>query len=320
MDNKTMVVNVTSKCNLDCHFCLGTEYMEKKDTNVDGLLEAITKSLSDNPDLEAVLWSGGEALLVPKKLWAAVAMVRELNPNCKHYLMTNGMSLKMDDLEGLQSFDRVYVSIDGFEVGERSVRKIVTKKAYEAFQVMAALKNVYLRSVITRDQLNGYRWHEDIIALMDAVYHINPVYHGLSFDIKMEKELSPDHILNFMDGFERLHDKRDAMEQESGITTELHLEKFFEDEKSCDCSQGWVVDPDGEGHGWSPIETKLDRGCNLLAKAIGQDAYVFIRNYVEGRRARLEGRSPVNLVARTEKPPLAAEVVPPETPLYKEIK
>lgn len=320
MENKTMVVNVTSKCNLDCHFCLGTEYMEKKDTNVDKLLEAIVKSCSENPEIENYIWSGGEALLAPKKLWAAVAKVREISPHATHYLMTNGMSLKMDDLEGLRTFDRVYVSIDGFEIGERSVRKIVTKKAYEAFQVMAALKNVYLRTVITREQLNGYRWHEDIIELMDAVYHTNPVYHGLSFDIKMEKELSPDHILNFMDGFERLHDKRDAMEQESGITTELQLEKFFEDDKSCDCSQGRVIDPDGGEHGWFPIETTLDRGCNLLAKAIGQDAYIFIRNYVEGRRARLEGRSPVHLPARTEKPPLVPEIKAPEVPLYKEIK
>lgn len=320
MDNKTMVVNVTSKCNLDCHFCLGTEYMEKKDANVDTLLEAIVKSCAENPNLENFIWSGGEALLAPKKLWAAVAKVRELNPKATHYLMTNGMSLKMTDLEALRTFDRVYVSIDGFEVGERSVRKILTKKAYEAFQVMAALNNVYLRTVITREQLNGYRWHEDIIELMDAVYHTNPVYHGLSFDIKMEKELSPDHILNFMDGYERLHDKRDAMEQESGITTELHLEKFFEDERSCDCSQGWVVDPDGSDRGWTPLPTPLDRGCNLLAKAIGEDAYIFIRNYVEGRRARLEGRSPVNLAARTEKPALVPEVQAPEVPLFKEVK
>lgn len=297
--------------------------MEKKDTNVDGLLDSIVEGVSKNPDLETVIWSGGEALLAPKKLWAAVEKVRELLPNCKQHLMSNGLSLRLEDLEGLKQFDRVYVSIDGFEHGERSIRKFVSKRHYEAFEVMAGIENLYLRTVLTREQVGNYRWHEDIIAMMEATYHLRPVYHGLSFDIKMEKELSPDHIINFLMGYEYILAKRDELEIAHGFKCEVKLEKFYDAEHSdtsCDCSQGWVIDPDGEGHGWKAIETKLDRGCNLLAKAIGQDAYVFIRNYLEGKQARLEGRSPVNLPPPSEKPPLIPEVKAPDVPLFKEVK
>ena len=318
-----MVVNVTSKCNLDCHFCLGSEYMEKRDTNVEGLLKSIAEGLKDNPELETVIWSGGEALLAPKKLWAAVEQVRETNPDCKQHLMTNGLSLRLEDLEALKQFDRVYVSIDGFENGERSIRKITAKRSYECFEVMAGIENLFLRTVLTRDQVANYRWHEDIIAMMEATYHLRPVYHGLSFDIKMEKELSPDHIINFLMGYEAIIEKRDELEVRHGFKCEVKMEKFYDSEhsnESCDCSQGWVVDPDGEGHGWEAIATKLDRGCNLLARAIGQDAYVFIRNYLEGKAARLAGRAPVNLPAPKATAQPKVETVAAETPLYKEVK
>lgn len=277
---KTINVALTAKCNLNCSFCAGEIHMVKGDVSRKTHEEAMMELLEKNPEVEEIIWTGGEPLLALTKLKESVAMIREQRPNATHYLFTNGRKLRLKDVEFLKTFHRVVVSIDGYDGMERSVMDFIRNNDEEAFEVMAELDNVICWSVLTRDRVGNMRWHEDMLRLQNAIHHLGFIGMNYLFDNQMAKILSPDHVLNFCYGYDRLRENMLRLNAMNRTDTIIKMEKFFEQDVCNKCSEIVVSQPNGDVHVPENVPIVVDRGCNKIATAIGEEAYKYIMNWL----------------------------------------
>lgn len=282
-DIKILEMIVTNKCNLDCSFCGGDYYMSSsEDVGKKALLESTLAAVKDNEQLDEMLWLGGEPLLAMSKIEGIFPAVKALRPELRHDFMTNGLRLRLEHVELLSQFQRVTVSIDGFRQSERPLMGFIEGGHHEAFEALAKLPNKRTWAVITRDQLNNPRWHEDILELHKAIYHLGWESMSLTFDTGMTKPLSPDHILNFTWGYKRLLEQVRALNHQNGKNTAMIVEKFFDHEKCTKCSQTLLLKADGEGSPFEDINhgRELVTGCNKMASILGHDAYQYLHKFL----------------------------------------
>lgn len=282
-DVKILELIVTNKCNLDCSFCGGEYYMKDgEDAGRKALMESALAALKENPELDEMLWMGGEPLLAISKVEGMFPLVKSLRPELRHDFMTNGLRLKLEHVELLSQFERVTVSIDGFRKSERPLTAFMDNGNCEALEAMSKLGNKRTWAVITRDQLNDPRWHEDILELHNAIYHLGWEGMNLTFDTKMTKELSPDHILNFIWGYKRLRENVCRLNDINGQYTTVIVEKMFTHERCVRCSQTLLLKADGSNSGFSDATPIGDPvvGCNKLANIIGLDAYRYLHKFL----------------------------------------
>lgn len=277
---KTINVALTAKCNLNCAFCAGEMHMVKGDVSRKTHEEAMMELLKKNPEVEEIIWTGGEPLLAYKKLVESVEMMRAERPSATHYLFTNGRKLRLEQVPFLKTFHRVVVSIDGYDDEERGLLDFARSGDTEAFEVMAQLDNVILWSVLTREKIGNMRWHEGMLKMQDAIHHLGFIGMNYLFDNQMKKVLSPDHVLNFIYGFERLQDNMRRLNRINRQNTIIKIEKFFDADVCNACSEIIVSQPNGDVQVPENVPIVVDRGCNKIANAIGEDAYTYIMNWL----------------------------------------
>lgn len=276
----TINVAVTAKCNLNCSFCAGEIHMVKGDTSRKTHEEAMMELLQDNPGVEEIIWTGGEPLLAYSKLKESVEALRAARPTAVHYLFTNGRKLRMHQLDFLKTFHRIVVSIDGYDGHDRSLLDFARSGDTEAFEVMAALDNVICWSVITRERIGDMRWHEDMLRMQNAVHHLGFIGMNYLFDNQMTKILSPDHVLNFLYGYDLLRSNLLTLNEMNRKETIIKIEKFFETAKCNKCSEIIVSEPNGDVHVPENVEIVVDVGCNKIANVIGVEAYNYIMRWL----------------------------------------
>lgn len=269
----------TSKCNLDCSFCGGAGYMDVKDVSRDIQKEKLFEVLEQNPSIGQINWTGGEPLLALKKIQEFMAELKERYPHLQHELYTNALRLRPEQLPLLSQLDRVFVSFDGYEKSERPLLRVAQEGAFEVFDTLKALDNVHLWSVVTREQLGDKRWQDDVLALHRALYHYGFKTIRLMFDNKMPKPLSPDHVMNFMYGYNKMFEQLIVLNRINGTHTPISINKIFP--QHCDaCSNLMMLKSDSVLEQNQNAIDVLDSGCNRLAEVIGYDAYKYINRTI----------------------------------------
>jgi len=287
---KTINVALTAKCNLNCAFCAGEMHMVKGDVSRKTHIEAMMELLKKNPEVEEIIWTGGEPLLAYNKLVESVEVMRQQRPSAVHYLFTNGRKLRLEQVDFLKTFHRVVVSIDGYDNMERALMDFARSGDNEAFETIAALDNVILWSVLTRERVGNMRWFEDMMQMQNAIHHLGFIGMNYLFDNQMPKILSPDHVLNFTYGFDLLRDNMRRLNKMNGRETIIKLEKFFPMDSCNACSEIIVSQPNGDVQVPENQEIIVDRGCNKIAHAIGKPAYDYIMNWMNPIKQPKDGR------------------------------
>ncbi len=269
----------TSKCNLDCSFCGGAGYMDVKDVPRDIQREKLFEVLEQHPSIRQINWTGGEPLLAIKKIQELMDELKVRYPHLQHEMYTNALRLSPEQLPLLTQMDRIFVSFDGYEKSERPWLRIVEEGRFEVFDTLKALNNVHLWSVVTREQCGDKRWHEDVLRLHRAAYHYGFQTIRLMFDNFMPKPLSPDHVMNFMYGYNKMFEQLIYLNRINDSHSPLSINKFFP--QHCDdCSTlMWVKSDAAVDQSQNAIDV-MASGCNRLAEVIGHDAYQYINRVI----------------------------------------
>ncbi|QVW28687.1 putative radical SAM superfamily protein [Erwinia phage pEa_SNUABM_8] len=270
----------TSKCNLDCSFCGGAGYMDVKDVARDIQKDKLFEVLEKHPSIRQINWTGGEPLLAFKKIQEFMAELKERYPHLQHEMYTNALRLSPEQLPLLSQLDRIFVSFDGYAKSERPLLRIAEEGRFEAFDTLHALNNVSLWSVVTREQLGDKRWQDDLLELHRATYHYGFNGFRLMFDNFMPKPLSPDHVMNFMYGYNKMHEQLTYLNRINDSHIPLSINKFFA--QHCDdCSSLVWVKSDSTFEQSQNAVDAIDSGCNRLAEVIGFDAYKYINRTIQ---------------------------------------
>tara|TARA_Y100001956_G_scaffold11440_4_gene10404 strand:- start:11910 stop:12785 length:876 start_codon:yes stop_codon:yes gene_type:complete len=275
-----LAIHLTAKCNMDCSFCKGADYMVQTDTSQSEQSERMNEVLANHEQVKHIVWSGGEPLLALRRAMALAEEARELAPNARQQFLTNGRKLKLNQVEKLKTFDQVTVSIDGYEKGERTIQGFLDEGVFEAFETMYALDNIDTWSVVTSQQLWDGRWYEDIIKLHNSIFHLGFKSIGLILDKFMEKPLFTDQLLNFVYGYKQINENMHRLNKEYGTEVFLNLPGFFRHYHCNACSESGEIEPNGgfvRSTDCTPIE---DAGCSNLASVIGVENYKYINKFL----------------------------------------
>ena len=286
----TLQLVMTNQCNLECSFCGGTYYMRGddgeilEDTDRETQLANILDVIRKTPSLVQVNWTGGEPLLAYNKIKEWLDEVQSVNPNLKHYLMTNGLRIRKAMLPVLKRFDLITISLDGYKESERPLWKFIEEGRYEIFEVLAELNNWRTWAVLTRDRLGEKRWFEDIVELHNAMHHLGPITMNFMLDSKMPKHLSPDHCLNFTYGWTVI--TKNIMRLNKGVETPVYtnLERMFDSYGCNQCSEVVVAGADGKVFQRTNVPKLVEKGCSQLAGSGGPDAYAYLQKFMVAKR------------------------------------
>ncbi len=275
-----LAVQLTAKCNLDCSFCVGANYMVQDDTTSTDQESRLKDVLAEKTDIRHIVWSGGEPLLALRRATSLSAIARELAPKAHQQFLSNGRKLKMSQVDVLNTFDQVTVSIDGFEKGERSLQGFIDEGAHEAMEALYALEKVDTWAVITSQQLWGARWHEDIMKLHNAIWHLGFTSVGIILDKKMEKPLFTDQVLNFVYGYKQIVENIHNLNKAYGTDLHLTIPGFFRHYECNSCSEAGDLEPNGTFSRHNDCDAIDDVGCSNFASVIGVENYKYINKFL----------------------------------------
>lgn len=287
-DPSILRVMITNRCNMTCSFCSAERYMftdgePTRDGDTEAQTQQMVEVLASTPSITNIVWAGGEPLINWNRISGMLAAAQAVRPDVTHELVTNGHYIKLDRVDVLQQFQKITVSFDGYKQSERPLWDLVKNNRLEPLEAMRQLKNLYFRSVITRDQLANPRWYEDLIELHEICFAINP--HGITliFDTGMTKPLSPDHVLNFIYGWKQLKWNIAKMNAtKPGSSVFIGMEKIFTFENCNRCSESLMLKTDGELEYKNNAKVVTDSGCNHLAPVIGLAAYDYLKKFLGG--------------------------------------
>lgn len=270
---------LTNKCDMDCSFCGAATYMQRDDVPLRKQKEAMVEYIKNNPAVDEIMWTGGEPLLAYRRLVELSDELLAHQPSAEQYLYTNGHKLRLEQLEFLKRFKRVVISIDGYANGERTVQSFVDNNEFEAFETIASLDNATTWAVVTREQMGGGRWYEDVMKMHNALHHLGFGSMSLVIDYNMPKILTPDHCLNLIYGYKRLMENMRRLNEKNQKQTVFRIEKFFQ--QPCNsCSDTVVIQPDTDQYHLANKDMLVDNGCNMLAERMGKDAYQYLWNFL----------------------------------------
>lgn len=265
---KDILISVTDKCNLSCSFCSATEEMEKRSVGLGKVKERLTMAYNNGLEVGMVTWSGGEPLLVPKRLSELMDFVETLWPNATHRLVTNGVYLTQQPLSFLQRFKIIMVAIDGYRKSERPLHSFLVAKDYIFFEYIKALEGIIsFRQVVTRKQLLFPDWFEDISLLHQALSKLGmyDLKTKITLDSYLTEPLTTPEVDNFIYGFR-------ALNETAPIGVQVILDRFF-DSYHCDCGDGFVITHSAGQHVPPAVDAEITVGCALLAASIGSRNY-----------------------------------------------
>lgn len=274
----TLVAAITNKCDKDCSFCLATGYMQLGSTDKETRKRAFSDIIDVNPQVSNIAWSGGEPLLEPRLLRDMFELAKSKRPDVTNVLFTNGMSMKLKDLDLYKQMTRIHLSIDGFDNSERNLTEFAKNNRYEAFEVLKELDNVMVKSVITYSQLDNMRWYEDIIQMHSNLHHLGIMTFGLALDHQSDVEMTIDQAINMIYGHSMIDRNLVELNQQNKTNTDLFTEKMFLSETPCHCYGSIMANTDGTVTYDEEKETIITSGCSVLAKSLGLETYKLLNS------------------------------------------
>ena len=275
---KELAIVATPKCDLDCSFCGGDFHMSL-DTAPLAVRKARAFEVFEKFDIPRVSWTGGEPMLAFRQMSELLAEIKEHFPAVKHELYTNGLSLKKEHLPFLKEFDAVFISFDGFVESERPLESVIKDGNFDFFEILDALDNVHIQTVLTRGRVANMRWHEDILVLYKSLFQYRPVSFRLIFDKKMPKPLSQDHVMNFIYGLDKIERQVEYCRFVNKDGPSVTVSKFFD--SHCEgCSDVVFLQSDGTFNQAKVPDNINPKGCTVMANAIGIEAYKYISSYL----------------------------------------
>jgi len=109
---RSVHLNITSKCNLNCTFCYATQRPNGDSRLSVGEFESLLKALQKINSPLTIAFTGGEPLL--HKDYAKLAWISKGVGN-SNYLLTNGTLISRENVKEIVGlFDLIKVSVDGF--------------------------------------------------------------------------------------------------------------------------------------------------------------------------------------------------------------
>lgn len=294
-----LYIRLTPKCNLDCSFCRAREYMQLADTGLEGFKQGLNLAGLYKPVVREVVWSGGEPLLASRKWSAARQVVKERYPGVREILVTNGYYVKRELFKELHEMSFIEVSIDGWskERSERSMQALLEAGQYDLFEFIGESNRVNITSVITKDRLKDYRWHEDLRDLYTHLLPLGVQNLQLTFDENYPGPMSTDAMTNFVIGYDELQTYVKQLNRSTGSDARLSLKKFFLEECHA-CDEYVTVESDGSVTRDTPAPDVGVTGCNQIASVLGADAYRYIQSMINARNTyerEIEGKADVEV-------------------------
>lgn len=249
-------------------------------------LDAIGKLLAEKPFL-SIVWSGGEPLLAFKQLQRAREVLKATGKELDESLVTNGYHLKAYMFKELNEMNHIEISIDGYakDRSERSLERLLIARNYDLFSFIEQSKTTVVTSVVTKERLQSYDWHRDLIRMYSCIAPLLPTTFSISLDENYPGPMSTDEMVNFVMGLDEI----ESFLQNEGVSRKavfkLELKRVM-DTKCVDCDRYFTVESDGSvTQETSAPDVGVD-GCAKLAAAIGAEAYRYLQNWRSAGEAR----------------------------------
>ena len=206
-------VSITKACNLECIYCHAAE-TGFVSSHIE--LEVFKKLLVNGNQLTTLnLTSGGESFVHPK-IDDIIEISRELAPNAKIRIITNGIfPLSKRRLKALEKLNYIGISVDG--ATKKTFEEIRKPAKFETFletvSAISKLKKEYsldlvIRFVFTASQRNIHELPE-LVELANKLGGINDIYcnpmrvrsTGLTSLYKLEQleYMNPEELNNILD-------------------------------------------------------------------------------------------------------------------------
>lgn len=210
--HRHVLLEITKQCNLQCLHCFTeaghslSDELELKDWKL------VLKDLVDN-GFNAFTISGGEPLLVLKKIIPLVKYIKQLNIQIKVYIFTNGILLNKTNLRTFKEYvDGVGISIDGCKRTHDWLRKQDGSytSAINALSLLQAEKiPVFVQSMITPQTLS---YMEDVVKLcinkkVRAIRFSHVDYYGRAIEHKQIIGCDEKHLILFDSTLKHLKQK-----------------------------------------------------------------------------------------------------------------
>lgn len=284
-DNQ-LYVRLTSRCNLACTFCRAKDAMcasvDDRGTQLSAIEELLNKK-----EFPFVVWSGGEPLLSFKQLQAARMVIKASGKRVDESLVTNGYHLKAYMFKELNEMNHIEISIDGYskECSERSLERLLLARNYDLFSFIEQSKTTVITSVITKERLQSYEWHRDLIRMYTCIAPLLPTTFSLSLDENYPGPMTTDEMVNFVMGLDEIEAFLSAEGIKRKARFQLELKRIV-NTKCVDCDRYFTVESDGTvTQETSAPDVGVD-GCSKLAGAIGAEAYRYLQSWQAAGEAR----------------------------------
>lgn len=285
-DNQ-LYVRLTSGCNLACSFCRAKDAMCGSTDNRGSQLDTIKKLLDERPFL-SIVWSGGEPLLVFKQLQKAREVLKATGKELDESLVTNGYHLKAYMFKELNEMNHIEISIDGYakDRSERSLERLLLARNYDIFSFIEQSKTTVVTSVVTKERLQAYDWHRDLIRMYSCIAPLLPTTFSISLDENYPGPMTTDEMINFVMGLDEIEAFLQSEGAKRKAIFQLELKRIM-NTKCVDCDRYFTVESDGTVTQESSAPDVGVDGCAKLATAIGPEAYRYLQSWRSAGEARI---------------------------------
>ena len=210
--HRHVLLEITKQCNLQCVHCFTeaghslAEELELDDWKL------VLKDLIDN-GFNAFTISGGEPLLVLKKIVPLVKYIKQLNSQIKVYIFTNGILLNRTNLHRFKKYvDGVGISIDGCKRTHDWLRRQDSSyvAAIDALSLLQVEKiPVFVQSMVTPQTLP---YMEDVVNIcidkgVRAIRFSHVDFYGRAIKHKQTIGCDEKHLISLNSTLKRLKEK-----------------------------------------------------------------------------------------------------------------
>ena len=234
-----------NRCNFRCSYCYAAASKDNRELDKEQLFQAITTffSLPERHDLSVSFLGGGEPLLSPDTVLAAIDFIRKIAPDIPVNIVTNGSVLN----ENLKKFflrQNVSVTVS-FEVlpdiqeSQRGSHALVSRNVKE---LLASGIKVKIRTILTNRNVHRIR---EMASMVQKEYAkitrwlIEPVSAWSYFG-------SPETAMDFWNAYISAIEELSALPEMKDISWNSLFKRFFNGCSGIYCDGEFVVMPSGE--------------------------------------------------------------------------
>lgn len=206
---KSIVWNITSKCNLKCRHCISSYFTNANDTIItQNELEKLIDEMNHN-GLERLQLSGGEPFL-SNVFFPILNLIK--NTNICVDIFTNGLNITPEYhkyfynyLSDFPNSITFHISLDGYEKGHNYLRNnnSAYKNTYSNIkQITSYGGQVNIETIIHRKMMNNLSdFFEDLIELNIHNLYMHPIFYLDTKSTIVEPELTLDERVQFYQKF-----------------------------------------------------------------------------------------------------------------------